>query len=201
MGVLLAGSSLKKGWGNHFSKFSSDIYYSITGCLDCLAYCGGVQMNDAVQDAVDAIIYDLKYLCDCVIPHCSRNGERKSAQTKIDQIIKKVAALKSSPVDVAFPIMALKDAAAMLDRTPTKGGVTELGAENCRKAIAQLNTISATSRKRSEVTVEDAREALNHFFDSNPPPKHIEETIRKCLQAFAGEEESYVHAGKKKGGR
>lgn len=50
------------------------------------------------------------------------------------------AALQSKPVDVEFPIMALKDAAAMLDRTPTKGGVTELGAENCRKAIAQLQS-------------------------------------------------------------
>lgn len=171
MGVLLAGSSLKKGWGNHFSKFSGDIYYSITGCLDCLAYCGGVQMNNAIQDA-DLWFNDL-------IDHVFDKRQKPDWKGSLYDVI--TAALKSSPVDVDIDDIAN----AINNGSPYGKSIVRQTIDHLAEK-GHLNTISATSRKRSEVTEEDAREALNHFFDSNPPPKHIEETIRKCLQAFAG---------------
>lgn len=131
------------------------------------------------KDAVQEAIYGLKAWV-----HVHREPRHG-----IDSMIHAetiLAVLESSPVDVAFPIMALKDAALMLERTPTKGGVTELGAENCHKAIAQLKN----TPPQSPVTKEDAREALNYLEASEKLgdidqflPKSIAETIRKCLQA------------------
>lgn len=39
---------------------------------------------------------------------------------------------------------ALIDAALMLERTYCKGGVTDLGAENCRKALKKLDALIAS---------------------------------------------------------
>jgi len=58
------------------------------------------KQKDAVRGPVEKIVYNLKYLCDCIIPHCGDHTERKDAQLKIDKIIKSIIALKSRPVDI-----------------------------------------------------------------------------------------------------
>ena len=70
---------------------------------------------------------------------------------KVGDAIEYTRVPQEQSVDLDFILWVLKDAALMLERTPTKGGVTELGAENCRKAIAQIETVQSEQEPPTDV--------------------------------------------------